>query len=294
MLRIRARRNDSKESGYMLLFLMMAVAVLTITMLGVAQNYRRGIQRDKEVEMMHRGEQYARAVQRYYHKFGRYPISIEQLENTNKIRFLRKKYKDPMSPDGSWKLAHPTDVKLKTPNNGLTPSGSGPGGLDNDPSATGLQSSSGSTGSSTAGSGTNQAADSTITGTTTTGTNAAGTNTGATTPGAVLNGLNLASGQVLGGGDLMGVVSKQKTEGVHLFGGKSKYNEWFFIYVAAQDRNNGSLIVGPYNPNMFVGSANSGLGNPTKSGSNNSPGGFGSTTQGPTSNSPTVPSTPTQ
>ena len=70
--------------------LMLAVAVLTITMLGVARNYRRSILRDREVEMIHRGEQYARAVKRFYKKNGRYPTSIEQLENTNKIRYLRK------------------------------------------------------------------------------------------------------------------------------------------------------------------------------------------------------------
>src|ERR1035437_3870894 len=95
--RAGGRRNDS---GYMLLFLMIAVAVLTITMLEVARNFRRGIIRDREVEMMHRGDQYARAVKRYYKKNGNYPSSIEQLEQTNKIRYLRKRYKDPMSPDG--------------------------------------------------------------------------------------------------------------------------------------------------------------------------------------------------
>ncbi len=87
----------------MLLVLMLAVAVLTITMLGVARNYRRSIVRDREVEMMHRGDQYARAVKRYYKKNGSYPTSLEQLEKTNNIRYLRKRYKDPMSPDGAWK-----------------------------------------------------------------------------------------------------------------------------------------------------------------------------------------------
>ena len=82
----------------MLLILMLAVAMLTITMLQVALNYRRSILRDREVEMIHRGVQYERAVRRYYRKFGTYPNIIEQLENTNKIRFLRKRYKDPMSP----------------------------------------------------------------------------------------------------------------------------------------------------------------------------------------------------
>ncbi len=113
---IKVRRTGSrrKDSGYMLLVLMLAVAVLTITMLGVARNYRRSILRDREVEMIHRGEQYERAVKRFYKKNGRYPTSLEQLEDNNKIRYLRKRYKDPMSPDGTWQLVHLSDIaKLK-------------------------------------------------------------------------------------------------------------------------------------------------------------------------------------
>ena len=36
-----------------------------------------------------------------------------------------------------------------------------------------------------------------------------------------------------------GVVSKAKTEGIHSFGDKSKYNEWFFIYDPTQDTGQG-------------------------------------------------------
>ena len=61
IIRLRRAGSGRSDSGYMLLFLMLAVAVLTITMLGVARNYRRSILRDREVEMIHRGEQYERA-----------------------------------------------------------------------------------------------------------------------------------------------------------------------------------------------------------------------------------------
>jgi hypothetical protein len=54
-----------------------------------------------------------------------------------------------------------------------------------------------------------------------------------------------------------GVVSKSKKEGFHIYGEKGKYNEWFFIYDPTMDK--GQLLVGPYNPKMFVGSASSGL-----------------------------------
>jgi hypothetical protein len=91
---------------------------------------------------------------------------------------------------------------------------------------------------------------------------------------------------------MFGVVSKMKTEGIHSFGDKTKYNEWFFIYVPAQDTGKG-LLTGPYNPKMFIGAANSGLGNSNKTGSTS---GTGTTTGSPTTNpaSPTTsPTTPT-
>ena len=302
--RVRQKSGRHGESGYLLLVLMIAVAMLTITMLGVARNYRRSIQRDREVEMIHRGEQYARAVHRYYKKFGRYPTTIEQLENTNKIRFLRKRYKDPMSPDGEWKLAHITDIKFKNAT-GLATAAGASAGAGATASAGATQATSadagGSDTSSAAGtanqSTANQNTGSILGGTSSTGTS---TNTGLS-QGTGVGGVAGASGvgnpvnQVLGGGALLGVVSKQKTEGIHSFGDKTKYNEWFFIYDPSQDK--GQLLVGPYNPNMFVGSANSGLGNKTTSGtgtgSTPSTGtvGTGTSTSSPTTTPTSTPTT---
>jgi type II secretory pathway pseudopilin PulG len=315
MLKIRVRRGDSKprDSGYMLLVLMLAVAMLTITMLGVARNYRRSIQRDREVEMIHRGAQYARAVERYYHKYGTYPISIEQLQSSNNLRFLRKKYKDPMSPDGEWKLARITDIKL-TAGGGLTPAagtvngtainpataGSTGGSANNATTNGGNQSPSTNTSNQNTTNGTNST-DASSTGASSTGTSAFGNNNstssstqGTGAPGGSIGGGPGANGTaanaVLGGGPLLGVVSKQTTQGIHSFGDKSKYSEWFFIYDPTQDK--GQLIVGPYNPNMFVGAANSGLGNSTKSGSG-TPNSGSTTTPSTTSPSTSTPSTNT-
>ena len=299
MIRFRKRSRDSgkqTDSGYMLLVLMLAVAVLMITMMGVARNYRRSVQRDREVEMIHRGEQYARAVQRFYRKNGRYPVGIEQLENMNKIRYLRKRYKDPMSPDGAWKIVHPMDVKLKSSVTQPTGTGSATG-------ATTAGTAAGSTTSATQGSpdvtGASQGGDSTNTGTpgggstagSSTGTDGGSTGSAFGNSGASGTSNNAANGQVLGGGDVYGVVSKSKKEGTHIYGEKSKYNEWFFIYDPSQDQNNGRLIIGPYNPKMFVGTANSGLEKGSAAGN-----GSTGTTNTPNSGSPgtTAPTTTTQ
>ncbi|HVJ06194.1 MAG TPA: hypothetical protein VM578_11025 [Candidatus Saccharimonadales bacterium] len=299
-MRIRVQRNghQRRDSGYMLLVLMLAVAVLTITMLGVARNYRRSIQRDREVEMIHRGEQYSRAVKRYYKKFGRYPTTIEQLENTNKIRFLRKRYKDPMSPDGQWKIAHATDIKLPGIGAGAAGTVAGVGaavgatsafsGVGGSLTQTNLVNASGNAvqdGQGTEGTvtGTTTGSSSSFTGTATQGTGTSSSDSGSTGP----TGTGNATNQVLGGGDMLGVVSKAKTDGIHSFGDKRRYSEWFFIYVPTQDIGT-ALLTGPYNPKMFIGSANSGLDNTNKPGTGSA---FGSST--PTSPTTTTPATPT-
>jgi type II secretory pathway pseudopilin PulG len=99
------------QRGYILLSLMLFFALLAITALAIAPSITFQVQRDREEEMIHRGVQYSRAVRRYFKKFGRYPTRIEDLENTNNLRFLRKRYKDPITRQ-DFKLLHFGDVKL--------------------------------------------------------------------------------------------------------------------------------------------------------------------------------------
>ena len=225
----------------MLLVLMLAVAVLTITLLQVSANYRRSIVRDREVEMIHRGVQYERAVQRYYRKVGSYPTSIEQLENTNKVRFLRKRYKDPMSRDGQWQIAHITDIKLTGP--GLAALTAATGALGAVP-ATQAQTVTGGLGATATPTPATQSTD---------GSNPAGGNGAQTTQstGPADTASGNGTGAVLGGGPMLGVISKSKAEGVHAFNDKSHYNEWYFIYDPSQDRP-GVQLNGPYNPNLAL------------------------------------------
>ena len=69
----------------MLIMAMMAIAAGVIV-----SSVTFEIKRDREEEMVHRGVQYSRAIRAYYKKFNRYPAKIEDLENTNQMRFLRK------------------------------------------------------------------------------------------------------------------------------------------------------------------------------------------------------------
>ena len=76
---------------------MLVITVLAIAATAVAPGIAFQIRRDREEELIHRGVQYSRAIRRYVKKFGRYPTRIEELENTNNMRFLRKRYKDPVT-----------------------------------------------------------------------------------------------------------------------------------------------------------------------------------------------------
>jgi type II secretory pathway pseudopilin PulG len=103
-------RRSSPRQGYILLVLGLFVALLAFATLATAPRVVQQIKRDREEEMIHRGAQYARAICKFVKKNGNYPTSLEQLEDTNRVRYLRRRYKDPYSPDGKWRVLHIGDV----------------------------------------------------------------------------------------------------------------------------------------------------------------------------------------
>jgi type II secretory pathway pseudopilin PulG len=105
------RRTTCAEDGFGLVGLIVAIFLILLVMGVAAPRVAHELRREREVEAMHRGNQYVRAVQLYYRKFGRYPGSIEQLEKTSNIRFLRQKYLDPMTGKSDWRLIHVGEAK---------------------------------------------------------------------------------------------------------------------------------------------------------------------------------------
>ena len=99
------RRN---QEGYTLLLVVFLVATMFIVATAATPNILTQGRREKEAEMIWRGEQYERAIGMYYRKFGKYPTKVEDLTNlTNGVRFLRHAYTDPMNKDdGSWRFIY--------------------------------------------------------------------------------------------------------------------------------------------------------------------------------------------
>lgn len=98
------RKNS--ESGFALLFVFAMAAIIAAMLYLSAPQAAFEAQRVREDILIERGEQYYRAIQLYVRKVGGYPSTLEQLENTNNVRFLRRRYKDPMTGKADWRLIH--------------------------------------------------------------------------------------------------------------------------------------------------------------------------------------------
>jgi type II secretory pathway pseudopilin PulG len=230
-----------KEAGYTLLMAVFLLATMAIASLTLTENVLTRGQREREEEMVWRGNQYARAIGLYYGKIGRYPTKIEDLtRQTNGMRFLRQAYKDPMNKeDGSWRFIYagangqligslrPTNLlqsALSTPGiGGLTPFGSmqqplAPGAAVNQQTGIGAG----------PGQQTNTAAN-----------GAPGANPLESQPQPL-------DGTIVGG-NIAGVGSKIKKPSLRVYMGGDTYQQWEFIWTPA-----GQIappVQAPANPN---------------------------------------------
>ncbi|MBV9436619.1 MAG: type II secretion system protein [Acidobacteria bacterium] len=232
----RSQHSARDESGYVLLAILFALTVLIIGLAVAAPRAAVAVQRTKEDEVIRRGEQYALAIRRFYRKFGRYPSSIDQLENTNNIRFLRRHYLDPLTGKDDWKPIQFGQARpalgffgQKVMNvGGLSPSGPGLG-----PSTIGttLGGSNSSTDSSSS-SGTNPP-NSSSTGGTNTATGASGTSPTGTAGNPISS--DQLGGRTFGGGAIVGVFVPSEKESLKTFQQQTHYKDWQFVYDPTMD-----------------------------------------------------------
>ena len=260
------RKQNRRQRGYILLILMFFVAVLGIASLAMVERISFQMQRDREEELIHRGVQYSRAIRKYFKKFGRYPTRVEDLENTNNLRFLRKRYKDPLNRDPKtgqemdFKLLHMMDIHVSI-NPGaasfLPPtaeanvsagiaSANQAAGQRNGAPAGAMTISNPQSGNLNEDSPADQATESVPQNP----TGPSASNTGPTVNSSQPRGFVSASGnsqpQVFGGGAIVGVASTSKAKTIREFNKKDHYNQWQFIYDPSTDR--GGLLMTPNQP----------------------------------------------
>jgi type II secretory pathway pseudopilin PulG len=281
-------RSRHPQRGYILLMLMLFIALLAIAAGAVAPTIAFRVRRDREEEMIHRGVQYSRALRIFVKKTGRYPSRIEELENTNNIRFLRKRYKDPITGK-DFKLLHVGEVQLTSaPGVGLGVAAGAVGG--NAATAGGAAALLGAA-SVLAGAAATQAtpvlppsspaagsdANSDSGANATPGGDPAKTNS--SQPGGGTAGSQLTS-QVFGGGPIVGVASTSKEKSIREFNHKNHYNDWQFIYDPTMERSTG-LITTPAQPALQIAAPPVQPNSSSPNNSSGSPSPFGGTQAAP-------------
>ena len=245
----------------MLLMLMLVVTLLAIAAAAIVPTMAFQIRRDREEELIHRGVQYSRAVRRYVKKFGRYPTRLEELEDTNNLRFLRRRYKDPITGQ-DFKLLHLGEIKVNFGAGvaGATSPGANPGVPTLGGAAMGFTRVPGGQAVSTETPATS------------------GEDTVGPTDAAAANAQRESgapevklSSTVFGGGPIVGVVSTSKDQSIREFNKKKHYDQWQFIYDPATDR--GGLLNTPaqpplqgVTPNMQPGASGSAPNSPVQPG----------------------------
>jgi len=213
-----------QERGYAMAALLVAMSVMAIVLSTAMPVYQTVARREREAELVFRGEQYARAIALFQRKYAnQLPPDVDVLIDQ---RFLRKKYKDPITGGdfqylgaGSPELAQAMST---TPQQALDAQrGRGAGGTG----ATGGRGTpigAGFTGASQQQS----PAQSTF---------GRGTPLGAqgmqTARSPFTAGAQAANAQAAGG--ILAVASKSTQTSMRLYNGKNKYNEWLFMATAA-------------------------------------------------------------
>jgi type II secretory pathway pseudopilin PulG len=195
--------------------LMLVVSLMMIAAAAVAPTIALQIKREREEEMIHRGIQYRRAIRSFAKHTGRFPLRVEELENTNGARYLRRAYKDPIT-GGDFRMLHMNDIAGYGTglNPGINTAGLPPGGGANP--ASGTRSLSPLTAP-------DPSAEQNV------------PQSGADGPTAQTPPASSAPGDALGGGVIYGVASRSKKKTIREFNHKSRYDQWLFFYSATYD-----------------------------------------------------------
>ncbi len=215
----KASESRRRQTGYALLAVVFLSALMLLAAVAITPSVLQEGKREKEEELIWRGNQYARAVRLYYRKHGRFPQSLDDLTKAKAgIRYLRKDYKDPMNAeDGSWRMIYVGpggqligSVKPRKALQGLTPAAL----------AQPAKAPAGPAGAPRSGDGQPQEMGQPQTEQPTKGP-APSSSTPAT---------DIGENPKVYGGNIIGVGSKVKKPSIRILDGGSTYYEWEFIW----------------------------------------------------------------
>jgi type II secretory pathway pseudopilin PulG len=180
--------GQAGQRGYAMAALLVSVSIMAILMTALLPVWKQQARREKEAELAFRGEQWARGIYLFTTKNGgQYPPNLDVLVQG---RYVRKKYKDPMTEDGEWQpIFLGQQPQQGQPRGGGSPTGTGPGGV------------SGGRGPASPGGG---------------------------APPGTFGGGSFGGGQ--GSAGIASVQSKSKEASIRIYNGAGFYNQWQFRY----------------------------------------------------------------
>jgi len=89
------------EAGYTLAIFVMIIAIMGIMMAAAVEIISFQAQREKEAELIFRGQQYVEGIRLYRKKYGRYPMRMKELWEADP-KVLRQKWTDPITGSDKW------------------------------------------------------------------------------------------------------------------------------------------------------------------------------------------------
>ena len=115
--------KDSKDAmagsrGYTLSVVLVMITVVSVFCLKGRLYEPTQLIREREAELIYRGEHLARGIAAYRQKTGRYPLSLDEVENY-KPRLIRQIYQDPMTEHGRWTFIYNVPTAPSGNNQGL-------------------------------------------------------------------------------------------------------------------------------------------------------------------------------
>lgn len=104
-------KRHRKDSGFAMLMVFLLSACVAITLYIEIPRVAFQAERQRELLLVDRGNQFKRAIQVFVtdkvnNPTHRYPASIDEMESFNNHRYLRHRYVDPMTGKDEWRLVH--------------------------------------------------------------------------------------------------------------------------------------------------------------------------------------------
>ena len=127
--RVAPRGGRNGEAGYSLVLLAVIVTVMNIAVATALPVWSHAMQREREEELIFRGLQYAEAIRVFQNRFGRLPVRLEELIETEP-RSIRQLWTDPITDSRDWGLVIATGG-----GGGVSVDPGRPGGDKQDPGA---------------------------------------------------------------------------------------------------------------------------------------------------------------